>query len=140
MTFVWYQYGPWSKHVLVCEILVMSFATRLDLGLSLCSKTKKLSCWVVSIIYEHLCATNVWWCLYGLCWSYNGVSLVFGGGVVCIGGAMEVSTCTCNCVLPINIFAIPTSSHHPPNTLQSCSTYWQQWHWNVAWNFWWKSQ
>lgn len=37
---------------------------------------------MVSIIYEHLCATNVWWCLYGLCWSYNGVSLVFGGGVV----------------------------------------------------------
>ncbi len=82
MTFVWYQNGPRSKHVLVCEILVMSFATRLDLGLSLCSKTKKLSCWMVSIIYEHLCATNVWWCLYGLCWSYNGVSLVFGGGVV----------------------------------------------------------
>jgi hypothetical protein len=37
-----YQNGPRSKHVLVGEIPVMSFATRLDLGLSLCSKTKKI--------------------------------------------------------------------------------------------------
>jgi len=73
MTFVWYQNGPKSKHVLVGEILVMSFATRLDLGLFLCSKIKTLSCWMVSIIYEHLRATNVvvsLWFVLKLQWGF----------------------------------------------------------------------